>query len=66
MLTVKNLADLLNVSRWTIHNRIRDGELKAIKIGGLWMISFDEYYEYVARASAISGETLSPQTNPFA
>jgi excisionase family DNA binding protein len=33
LMTVNQLARLLGVSRWTIYRLVRDGEVRAVKVG---------------------------------
>jgi len=35
---VKEIAEILGISTTTVHNYIRKGTMKAVKIGGLWHI----------------------------
>lgn len=52
-LTVSQLAEILGVSRIAVHKRIKNGDIKAEKIGNIYVIP----KSYV---SEILGETLSP------
>lgn len=45
--TVKQLADILRVSRVTIFNRIKNGEIKAEKIGKTYIIPKNQLPEIV-------------------
>lgn len=36
---VKEVAEILSISTTTVHNYIKNGTLKSIKIGGLWHIT---------------------------
>lgn len=36
---IKEVAAILSISTTTVHNYIKNGTLKAIKIGGLWHIT---------------------------
>lgn len=46
-LSVKELADVLQVSRITIFNRIKNGQIKAEKIGRNYIISKDDLKEII-------------------
>lgn len=35
---VKEVAEILGISTTTVHNYVKNGTLKAVKIGGLWHI----------------------------
>lgn len=42
MLSIKQAAKELNICEKTIRNHIKNGQIKAVKIGGLYRISEDE------------------------
>ena len=42
MLSIKELADMLNVSQKTIRRHINSGKIKSVKLGGVHRISRDE------------------------
>lgn len=44
---VKEVAELLSISTTSIHNYIKTGTLKAVKIGGLWHIKESIIKEYL-------------------
>jgi len=46
--TVKELADILDVSRITVFNWIKKGQIKALKIGRNFAIPREEFEEVVA------------------
>ena len=54
VLTITQLAQLLGVSRVAIFKRIKKGELKAERIGRMWVIPLAEY-------ESILGERLTPR-----
>jgi excisionase family DNA binding protein len=35
---VKEAAEILGISTTTVHNYVKNGTLKAVKIGGLWHV----------------------------
>lgn len=45
--SVKEVADLLKVSRVTIFNKIKNGQIKAEKVGRNYVISADYIRDYV-------------------
>ena len=53
--TIPQLAKILGVSRITIYNKVKNGEIEAIRIGRIYAIP----KKYV---SEILGETLNPKT----
>jgi len=44
---VKEVAEILSISTTTVHNYIKAGTLKAVKIGGLWHIKEEEIKAYL-------------------
>ena len=46
-LTVKELADILDVSRVTIFNRIKNGQIKAAKVGKMYIIDKKDLVEII-------------------
>lgn len=38
MLSPSKIADQLGVTRQSVHNWIKSGKLKALKIGGVWRV----------------------------
>ena len=54
-ITIPQLAEILGVSRITIYNRVKNGEIKAIRIGRIYAIP-------KKFLSEILGETLNAKT----
>jgi excisionase family DNA binding protein len=52
LLRVKEVADALSVSNMTIYRLIRDGELRAVRVGHGWRISEGDLSAYLERAEA--------------
>lgn len=48
-------ASLLSISRTAVFGLIRDGELRAVKIGGRRRIPHSSIEDYVTRQLAVSG-----------
>jgi len=48
MLTIEDVAKILNVSPATVRRLIEDGELKAKKIRGQWRIKKEDLDAYLA------------------
>jgi excisionase family DNA binding protein len=46
--TIKEVAEILGISTTTVHNYIKTGVLKAVKIGGLWHITETTIKKYLA------------------
>lgn len=53
--TIPQLAKILGVSRITVYNKVKNGEIEAIRIGRIYAIPM----KYIAE---ILGKTLSPKT----
>lgn len=47
MYTLPELEKMLTVSNRTLLNYIKDGRLKAVKIGGKWLISEDNLKKFL-------------------
>ena len=65
-LTVRDVADLLQVGEVTVRHWIRDGELRAIDVGREWRIAPGDLEQFVERRaspqqleSTLQGETCS-------
>jgi excisionase family DNA binding protein len=54
-ITIPQLAEILGVSRITIYNRVKNGEIEAIRIGRIYAIPKKSLSE-------ILGETLNAKT----
>lgn len=67
LLNVKETADLLRVSSQTIYNMIKDGRLKAVKMGREWRFmrkdieSLIDGHEYQAAARRLSQSLCKPR-----
>ena len=42
MLTVEQVAEILNVAKITIFRHLKSGKIKGVKIGNVWRISMEE------------------------
>lgn len=51
MLSIEQAAEYLQVCKKTVRNFIRDGELRAHKIGRQWRIAWDEMERFLATRS---------------
>ena len=59
--SIDQAARLLNVSRRTIYNRIRDGRLRTVRtIGGSQRVLLDSLQEFGLRSAAFSGVAAGP------
>ncbi len=47
-MSVSNLAESLGVSRVTIRNAIRKGELKSVRFNRKYLISIDEFNAFIS------------------
>ena len=50
---IKEVAEILSISATTVHNYIKNGTFKAVKIGGLWHITEETIKAYL-NGSAVS------------
>lgn len=46
--TLEELVDLLHVTRRTLYNYIKDGKLKAVKIGKYWRVREDQLRDFLS------------------
>jgi excisionase family DNA binding protein len=61
-LTIDEVADRLQISRWTVQDHRRRGLLKASRLGRRVRVSEDEFNAYVERLRAVgSGEDADDQ-----
>lgn len=51
-ITIPQLAHLLGVSRITVYNRVRRGEIPATKIGGMYVISDETVHSVLGRTAS--------------
>lgn len=47
MLSVGDVANVLNCSIYTVRRRLKSGELKGFHDGGTWKIPKSSYHEYI-------------------
>jgi excisionase family DNA binding protein len=55
--TIKEVAEILGISTTTVHNYIKSGVFKAVKIGGLWHITETTIKKYLAGSGGSKPET---------
>jgi excisionase family DNA binding protein len=48
-LTVNEVADLLRVSRMTVYRLIKEGQLKALRVGRSYRLREDDVDEYLSK-----------------
>lgn len=53
---IKEVAEILSISTTTVHNYIKNGTLKAIKIGGLWHITESTIKAYLEGSTSTKGK----------
>jgi len=46
--TLKEVMDILKITRRSLYNDIKDGKLKAVKIGKYWRVSHETLKDFVA------------------
>lgn len=44
---LQEIADALNVTRRTLYNYLKQGKLKAVKIGGEWRVTEDNLMSFL-------------------
>jgi len=49
LLTVNEVADLLRVSRMTVYRLIKEGQLKALRVGRNYRLREDDVDEYLSK-----------------
>jgi len=57
-LTAQQVAEILQVKDYTVTRWIREGELRAHKLGRVWRISEEQYQEFIERKEAESEKLL--------
>ena len=53
IITIEEMQELLQISRTTAYQLLKDGEVKAFRIGKYWKIPRAAITEYVARKSKL-------------
>ena len=46
-LTVEEIKNIMQVSSRTVYNNIREGKLKAIKMGKSWRVKEEDFQEFI-------------------
>jgi excisionase family DNA binding protein len=49
LLTVNEVADLLRVSRMTVYRLIKEGQIKALRVGRSYRLREDDVDEYLSK-----------------
>ena len=49
LLTVTEVADLLRVSRMTVYRLIKEGQMKALRVGRSYRLREDDVDEYLSK-----------------
>jgi excisionase family DNA binding protein len=57
LLTIPEAASQLRISRWTIYQLIRSGELKTITIASRRFVASDDLAKYINERKAVGYET---------
>lgn len=47
--TLKEVCDVVQLSRRTIYNYLKDGSLKAVKVGSQWRVTEEELKAFISR-----------------
>ena len=53
---VKEVAEILSISTTTVHNYVKIGTLKAVKIGGLWHIKETEIKAFLDGSNSLKNK----------
>lgn len=62
LLTVKEVAQILRISRQAVHKKIKKGQLKTIKIGERYRIDKEWLEEYLKNGGDVkSNETINKE-----
>ena len=59
-LTVKDVADLLQVGEVTVRHWIKDGELRAIDVGREWRIAPRDLEQFIERRASLQQADRQP------
>lgn len=49
--TLEEVAEILQLTRRTLYNYIKDGKLKAVKIGKYWRVSEEVLQQFVTKGT---------------
>lgn len=49
--TLKEVEDMLSVTRRTVYNYIKNGDLKATKIGKYWRVQHEDLQDFINRGT---------------
>ena len=63
MLSIKELADMLNVSQKTIRRHINSGKIKSVKLGGVHRISREEISTFIEGEEIIDEQIIGSNQN---
>jgi excisionase family DNA binding protein len=47
ILTIEEVVDILKVTRRTVYNYVKDGKLKAVKLGRVWRVTEEELDRFI-------------------
>lgn len=63
--TIEELESLLNVTRRTLYNYIKEGKLKAVKMGKYWRVREDQLDDFLSSDTGrryMSADSSNPET----
>lgn len=49
--TLEEIVDILKVTRRTLYNYIKHGQLKAVKIGKYWRVSHKDLQDFISKGT---------------
>lgn len=52
--TLQEVADILQITRRTVYTYLKDGKLKAVKIGKFWRVSEENLEEFIKTGTTVS------------
>jgi excisionase family DNA binding protein len=55
LMTVNEVADLLRVSRMTVYRLIKEGDMKALRVGRNYRLRVDDVDEYLSKRYTEAG-----------
>jgi excisionase family DNA binding protein len=55
LMTVNEVADLLRVSRMTVYRLIKEGDMKALRVGRSYRLRVDDVDDYLSQRYTVAG-----------
>lgn len=51
--TLEEVAEILHLTRRTLYNYIKNGQLKAVKIGKYWRVSEETLHQFIQNGTEV-------------